>query len=102
MEVPDNLQSFFNGSAKRQLKQVESLLNALSKLQVNILMPDGSVLSGNIQLGSDSAVIYVGPNAGAATTSSSSPAATSISDLRTQALTLCDGSTVTVLIAPGT
>lgn len=101
VDLSGDLPPFFGGDMRNQLQQAERIINALRKLKVVALLPSGQQMSGSIQISEGGSIVYLRPDAGGAggtlggtgSTSSSPPTAT---------LDLCDGSTITVLLAPGT
>lgn len=85
--LPKDIRSFLKGDAEAQLRKMESMLNALANLKIDVLLPTGQQLSGTIQFGGDTATVMVRANAGGVNPS-------------TMQLTLCDGTVINVLLAP--
>lgn len=59
LTVPKDLPSLISPQGKQQLKAAEELLNALSGLEIQVTLPDGTQLKGTLQAQGGRAIVDV-------------------------------------------
>lgn len=87
----------YMGQVADLVARLEQRLDALSRLKIVALLPTGQQLSGVVQIVGDSAICQINANGGG---SGGDLGGKSVAQ-PSMALTLCDGTQITVLLANG-